>query len=167
MGAPLVSRGHCLSTSNADFGRTSKNLTFSGTKRVNHHQSAARHDFIWAKRSLRQRRGDLQVAQFKTQMPTEARLNKRISELATRELYLTNFWYAAAFSKQLSVDKPFRTRLLDTDVFLWRDELSGSGQVICVTARSPMTGLPMPSDQQIALTSYRGLAGDVRPAMCA
>ena len=97
-------------------------------------------------------------------MATDTRLTKRAADLAVREMYLTNFWYAATFSRELSAKKPFRTKLLDTDVLLWRDK--ASGQVVCMTARSPVTGLPIPADQQVTLTVYNQ-EGEVRPMMCA
>ena len=107
-------------------------------------------------------RRDSHVGHFK--ISSEASLNKRTSELNTRKMYLTNFWYAATFSRELSVTKAYRTKLLDTEVMLWRDEVNAA--VICVSAVSPITGQPI-QDDQVTVTTYLGDDEQVKSAMCA
>ena len=82
---------------------------------------------------------------------TAAELDKRISDLATRKRYLTNFWYAASFTKKISHQKPVATFLLDTNVIIWRDD--HSGEVVCITATNPTT-LQDLSEKDVELTVY-------------
>lgn len=91
------------------------------------------------------------ITQFKHVHATAAELNKRQSDLATRTRYLTNFWYAASFTKKISHSKPVATTLLDTDVLLWRDD--NSGEVVCITATDPVT-LQNISEKNAHLTVY-------------
>lgn len=108
-------------------------------------------------------RRDSHVASFK--LSTDSRLTKRAAELAVREMYLTNFWYAATFSRELSANKPYRTKLLDTDVLLWRDQ--ATSKVVCMTAACPVTDKPIPVDEPVILTKYQGDDEQEIPAMYA
>lgn len=95
---------------------------------------------------------------------TAAELDKRISDLATRKRYLTNFWYAASFTKKISHQKPVATFLLDTNVLIWRD--NHSGEVVCITATDPTT-LQDLSEKDVELTVYNTSEETQKTAMYA
>lgn len=102
------------------------------------------------------------ITQFKH--ATAAELTKRQSDLATRKRYLTNFWYAASFTKKISHRTADATFLLDTNVLIWRDD--HSGEVVCITATDPVT-LQDISDKDAELTVYTSSEGTEETAMCA
>jgi hypothetical protein len=102
------------------------------------------------------------VAHFK--LSTAVEVQKREADLATRKKYLTNFWYAASFSKDISYKRPVRTKLLDTTVLIWRDDATGG--VVCVTATDPETQQEIPEDVDISLEQQSNQEGVQETAMC-
>lgn len=109
-----------------------------GTKSGCSYGGSIGHAVPWkgSRGSRRSRRCTAIIGRFQ---PTSAeRVGKRVSELATRELYLLNFWYAAGFGKQLKKDSFLTTTLLDTPVLLWRSQVSD--RVHCTRDQCPRTG---------------------------
>jgi len=75
-----------------------------------------------------------------TQAPTDRKESKREKELRERKAYLKNFWYVAANSDQLKVDKPLEVQILGRTVVLFRDE---EGKPRCMENLCPHRGAPL------------------------
>lgn len=170
MTSMLISRGrpwsvaaHSSSPRPADPSAYGKSLALAVNHRIKSSKGAGHQGQSAAGGVLSPPRRDSHVASFK--LSTDARLSKRTAELAVREMYLTNFWYAATFSRELSANKPYRTKLLDTDVLLWRDQ--ATSKVVCMTAACPVTEKPISVDEQVVLTTYHGDDEKAKSAMYA
>ena len=111
-------------------------------------------------RSVTPKQRNSHVAQF--QLTADTRLTKRGADLALRQMYLTQFYYAAGFGKDLKAGQLMCTKLLDTDVCVWRHP--GTGHVHCFTNKCPGSGLAAIPDvnhrPQVDLSSND-------PTMCA
>jgi Rieske [2Fe-2S] domain len=106
-------------------------------------------------------RGQTVVAHFKSS--TDSRIDKRRADLATRMLYLTNFWYAAGFSKDVKPGGFHCTKLLDTPVVLWRNRTTGT--VRCITDICPATGRPLSGRFKLC-TAPSAVGEGPREVMC-
>lgn len=75
--------------------------------------------------------------------PDSLVFSRRQKELAGREAYLKNFWYAAAASENIKPGKPHAVEMLGRKIVLFREE--STGLVRCLDDVCPHRGAPLSS----------------------